>query len=181
MEIGDKACFVPSLDIIRMPERRRSTSTDTTTPAEGFYSTICHELTHWLGIKSRLDRDMSGRFGSEAYAVEELVAELDAAFLCSDLGITPEPRAYHAQYIKNWLEVLKSDKKAIFSAASKASEAANWLHSLAVSNLIECGLGRILPIVPRRSRSAAYQGACRLSRPPFRPSADGTSPKSTDP
>lgn len=80
---------------------------------------------------------MSGRFGSEAYAVEELVAELGAAFLCSDLGITPEPRADHAQYIKNWLEVLKSDKKAIFTAASKASEAANWLQSLTVSDIVE--------------------------------------------
>ncbi|MFD1199137.1 ArdC family protein [Brucella gallinifaecis] len=136
-EAGDKACFIPSLDIIRMPERRRFTGTDTTTPAEGFYSTICHELTHWSGTKSRLDRDMSGRFGSEAYAVEELVAELGAAFLCSDLGITPEPRADHAQYIKNWLEFLKSDRKAIFTAASKASEAANWLQSLAVSDIVE--------------------------------------------
>lgn len=133
-EGGDRACFIPALDTIRMPERRRFTGTDTTTPAEGFYSTLCHELTHWSGAKSRLDRDLSGRFGTESYAVEELVAELGAAFLCADLGITPEPRADHASYVKSWLEVLKSDKKAVFTAASKASQAANWLQALAVAN-----------------------------------------------
>src|SRR5690606_12591165 len=95
--------------------------------AEAFYSTLSHELVHWGGASHRLDRDLSGRFGSEAYAIEELVAELGAAFLCGDLGITPEPRADHAQYIAHWLRVLKNDKRAIFSAASKASEAANWL------------------------------------------------------
>jgi len=126
-EGGDKACFIPSLDMVRMPDRIRFTGTETTTAAEGFYSTLCHELTHWSGAKHRLDRDMKGRFGSEAYAMEELVAELGAAFLCADLGITPEPRDDHAQYVKNWLSVLKSDKKAVFTAASKASEAANWL------------------------------------------------------
>jgi antirestriction protein ArdC len=82
---------------------------------------------HWSGAKQRLDRDLSARFGSESYAIEELIAELGAAFLCGDLGINPEPRADHAQYISNWLKVLKDDKRAVFTAASKASEAANWL------------------------------------------------------
>jgi antirestriction protein ArdC len=126
-ESGDMACYIPSLDMIRMPERRRFTGTDTTKPAEGFYSTLCHELVHWSGAKQRLDRDLSGRFGSESYAAEELVAELGAAFLCGDLGLAPEPRADHAQYIANWLKILKNDKRAVFAAASKASEAANWL------------------------------------------------------
>lgn len=126
-EGGDMACFDPARDMIRMPERRRFTGTETTGPAESFYSTLCHELVHWSGARPRLDRDMRGRFGSEAYAMEELVAELGAAFLCSDLGISPQPRADHAGYIANWLKALKNDKKAIFTAASKASEAANWL------------------------------------------------------
>lgn len=126
-EGGDRAFYVPSTDIIRMPDRKRFTSTETTTPAEAFYSTLCHELVHFSGAKHRLDRDLTGRFGSESYAVEELVAELGAAFLCSDLSITPEPRADHACYIANWLKVLKDDKRAVFTAASKASEAANWL------------------------------------------------------
>ena len=127
IEGGDKACFIPSQDVIQMPERRRFTGTVTTTPAEAFYSTLFHELVHWSGDKARLDRDLSGRFGDEAYAVEELIAELGAAFLCGDLGITPEPRSDHACYIKNWLSVLKNDKKAVFTAASKASQATNWL------------------------------------------------------
>ena len=129
-ESGDRACYIPSIDMIRMPERRRFTGTQTTTPAEGFYSTLCHELVHYSGVKHRLDRDLTGRFGSESYAMEELVAELGAAFLCGDLGITPEPRSDHAQYIASWLKVLKDDKKAVFTAASKASEAANWLLAL---------------------------------------------------
>ena len=125
-EGGDKA-FIPSQDVIRMPERRRFTGTETTTAAEGFYSTLAHELVHWSGAEKRLARDLSGRFGDESYAIEELVAELGAAFLCADLGITPEPREDHACYIKNWLAVLKNDKKAIFTAAAKASQAATWL------------------------------------------------------
>jgi antirestriction protein ArdC len=126
-EGGDRACYIPSADIIRMPDRNRFTGTETTTPAEGFYSTLCHELTHWSGAKSRLNRDLTGRFGSDSYAMEELVAELGAAFLCSELTITPEPRTDHASYIASWLKVLKNDKRAVFAAASKASEAANWL------------------------------------------------------
>lgn len=128
-EGGDKACFIPSRDMIRMPDRRRFTGTETTTAAEGFYSTLAHELVHWSGAEKRLDRDLSGRFGDESYAIEELVAELGAAFLCADLGITPEPREDHACYIKNWLAVLKNDKKAIFTAAAKASQAVTWLRA----------------------------------------------------
>jgi antirestriction protein ArdC len=135
-ERGERACYIPSQDIIRIPERARFTGSETSSPAEAFYSTLCHELTHWSGASSRLDRDLSGRFGGEAYAMEELVAELSAAFLCGDLGITLEPLADHACYIKNWLSVLKNDRKAIFTAASKASEAAQWLlaHEQSVSS-----------------------------------------------
>ena len=82
---------------------------------------------HWSGASSRLDRDMKGRFGDESYAMEELVAELGAAFLCADLAITPQTRPDHAQYIASWLKVLKSDKKAVFAAAAKAGQAAKWL------------------------------------------------------
>ncbi len=106
---------------------RRFTGTETTSPAEAFYSTLSHELVHWTSAKSRLDRQVSGRFGDAGYAMEELIAELGAAFLCADLGITPEPRQDHACYLKNWLAVLKDDKKAIFTAAAKASQAASFL------------------------------------------------------
>lgn len=85
---------------------------------------------NWSGAKARFDRELLNRFGSEHYAMEELVAELGTSFLCSDLGITQEPRKDHAAYIANWLTVLKNDSKAIFTAASQASKAANYLASL---------------------------------------------------
>jgi antirestriction protein ArdC len=129
-EGGDRACFIPSQDLICMPERRRFTGTDTTSPVEAFYSTLFHELIHWTGADKRLDRDLSDRFGSESYAVEELVAELGAAFLCSDLQITATPREDHASYIKSWLAVLKNDKKAILTAAAKAQQATDYLLNL---------------------------------------------------
>ena len=124
---GDRAFYKRSTDHIVMPERDRFTGTKTSSPTDGYYSTLLHELTHWTGHRSRLDRDLRGRFGKEAYAMEELVAELGAAFLCGDLGITNRPRPDHAAYIGNWLEVLKNDKKAIFTAASQASKAANFI------------------------------------------------------
>ena len=80
---------------------------------------------HWTGHKSRLARDFSGRFGNEAYAREELVAELGSAFLCTSLGIVPTVR--HADYIGNWLAILKNDSRAIVSAASHASKASDFL------------------------------------------------------
>ena len=81
--------------------------------------------THWTGHKTRLARDFSGRFGNEAYAREELVAELGSAFLCASLGIVPTVR--HADYIGNWLTILKNDSRAIVSAASHASKASDFL------------------------------------------------------
>lgn len=122
------ACYSPSDDIIRMPDRIRFNGTSTMTAGEAYYATLMHELTHWTGAESRCARDLKNRFGSEAYAMEELVAELGAAFLCADLGVTPEPRDDHAQYIANWLKVLKQDKKAIFTAASRAQAAVNFLN-----------------------------------------------------
>jgi antirestriction protein ArdC len=80
---------------------------------------------------SRLDRDFRRkRFGDEGYAVEELVGELGSAFLCADLELTPEVREDHAAYIASWIKVLKNDKRAIFSAASHAQRAADFLHGL---------------------------------------------------
>ncbi len=126
-ERGDQACFIPSLDKILMPERTRFTGTETISAGESYYATLCHEPVHWTGAKPRLDRDLTGRFGDDRYAMEELVAELGAAFLCADLSITPQTREDHAQYIAHWLTVMKADKKAIFTAAAKAGEAAQYL------------------------------------------------------
>jgi antirestriction protein ArdC len=88
---------------------------------------------HWTGHASRNAREFGKRFGDRAYAFEELVAELGAAFLCADLGITPEPREDHAAYLAHWLKVLKEDKRAIFTAAAAAQRAADTLHALQVA------------------------------------------------
>jgi antirestriction protein ArdC len=128
---GATACYRKSTDTVHMPDEQRFFDTETFSRTEAYYSTLFHELTHYTGIKSRCDRDMGKRFGSEAYAMEELVAELGAAFQCAWLGIEAEPRIDHAQYLSNWLQVLKDDKKAIFTAAAKAQEAVNFLKAQA--------------------------------------------------
>ncbi len=127
---GNRAYYRPLSDHIQMPHREFFTGTTTSTASEGYYATLLHELTHYAGHERRLNRDMRGRFGNRAYAMEELVAELGAAFLCADLAITNEPRPDHAAYISGWLDVLKRDKKAIFTAARKASQAADYLSAL---------------------------------------------------
>jgi antirestriction protein ArdC len=128
---GGRACFIPKLDEIHMPERASFIGSATSSVTEAYYSTVLHELTHWTAPAHRCNRDLSGRFGTEAYSMEELVAELGAAFLCAELGITVEPRTDHAQYLAHWLSVLKADKRAIFTAASKAAEASAFLRDLA--------------------------------------------------
>jgi len=116
---GDKAFFSPSLDFIQMPPIEAFLA------EEAYWSTLLHELTHWTGHPSRLDRTLTGRFGSMAYAAEELVAEMGSAFLCASLGI--EDRLHHPEYIGNWLTVLKGDKRAVFTASSLAQAAADYL------------------------------------------------------
>lgn len=123
---GVIACYAPSRDKIQLPPPGSFRD------MEAYYGVTFHELTHWTGHQSRCNRDLRNRFGSEAYAMEELVAELGSAFLCARLGIAPEPREDHAQYIESWLKALNHDKRAIFTAASKASQAAEflWLDSI---------------------------------------------------
>ena len=98
--------------------------------AQSYTATKAHELVHWSGHPARLAREFGKRFGDRAYAFEELVAELGAAFVCADLGIAPEPKEDHAGYLAHWLKVLKADKRAIFTAASHAQKAADFLHGL---------------------------------------------------
>lgn len=119
MHGSNRACFIPSLDEIHMPNK-----TDFKSVAD-YYAVALHELTHWTGHKSRLSRDFSGRFGDAAYAFEELVAELGAAFLCASSGV--DGQLQHASYIGSWLKVLKNDKKAIFTAAAAARKAAEFV------------------------------------------------------
>src|SRR4029077_15533038 len=99
--------------------------------AESYYATLAHETTHWTAHESRLAGDLgTKRCGSEGYAIEELVAELGAAFLCADLDLALEPREDHAAYIANWLDVLKADNRAIVTAASHAQRAADFINRL---------------------------------------------------
>lgn len=120
---GNKACFIPSADQINMPHKKQFKCVGE------FESTLAHELTHWTGAKARLARDLSGRFGDESYAAEELVAEIGAAFLCAQLGI-PNKKLQHTQYVKNWIRVLQNDKKAIFTAASLARQSNEYVLSM---------------------------------------------------
>lgn len=116
---GDRAFYAPVEDVVQVP------------PPQAYFEpinwhrTALHELGHATGHRSRLNRDLSGSYGTKKYAFEELVAELSAAFGCASLGIVPTVR--HADYIGSWLEVLRDDNRAIVRAASQASKAADYL------------------------------------------------------
>lgn len=121
---GNRAFYAPARDLIQLPPR------ETFRDAESYVATRAHETIHWTAHPSRLARELGKRFGDNAYAAEELIAEMGSAFLCADLGITPEPRDDHAAYLAHWLQVLKKDSHAIFTAASQAQRAADYLHQL---------------------------------------------------
>lgn len=122
---GASAFYAPGPDYVQMPPFASFRS------AHDYYATLGHELTHWTRHASRLDRDLGRqRHGDAGYAREELVAELGAAFICADLGLSLTPREDHAAYIASWLEVLRNDKRFIVSAAAHAQRAIAWLHHL---------------------------------------------------
>ena len=120
---GSQACYRPSTDHVQMPDFACFRD------AAAYYAVLLHECGHASGARHRLDRDLSGRFGSAAYAMEECTVELLSAMICADLHLSVEPRPDHASYIASWLEVLRSDKRAIFTAAAKAQQIADWLHA----------------------------------------------------
>jgi antirestriction protein ArdC len=122
---GTRACYAQEPDHIRMPPF------ETFIDPESYYATLAHECCHWTKHPKRLDREFGRkRWGDEGYAMEELVAELGAAFVCADLALTPEVREDHASYVASWLKVLKDDKRAVFAAASHAQKAADYLSGL---------------------------------------------------
>ncbi len=118
---GNQAFYSPATDHIQMPPFQAFRE------QVSYYSVLAHEHTHWTARAGRCDRELGKRFGDNAYAAEELIAELGAAFTCAHLGLSTEPRADHAQYLASWLKVLKADTRAIFTAASKAQQATDWL------------------------------------------------------
>ncbi|RZI17790.1 ArdC family protein, partial [Pseudomonas orientalis] len=121
-EKGIQAFYRPATDEIYLPERFWFNN------AANFYATQLHELIHWTGAKSRLNREKGGKYGSDKYAFEELIAELGCAFLMADLGITGDVQ--HESYISSWLKSLNDDKRFIFKAASAASKAHRYLREL---------------------------------------------------
>jgi antirestriction protein ArdC len=125
---GDRACYIPDLDLIKLPEPKAFANT------ESYYATSLHEMGHWTGHKSRLARTF-GVHGTPNYAKEELVAEMSAAFMCATLGI--QGQLQHADYIASWLSVLKSDKKAIVQAAGLAQKAADLVLGIDPTKLSE--------------------------------------------
>ena len=98
--------WLPSCDFVQMPTRESFKG------AASYCATLAHELTHWTAHPSRCARELGKRFGDRAYAAERRIAEMGSAFLCADLGITPEVREDHAQYLGHWLSILKSDSRA---------------------------------------------------------------------
>ena len=118
---GNQAFYAPATDHIQLPPFRAFRD------GVSYYSVLAHEHAHYTAKADRCDRQLGKRFGDSAYAAEELIAELSAAFTCAHLGLSTEPREDHAQYINSWLKVLKADKRAIFTAASKAQQATDWM------------------------------------------------------
>ncbi|TXM95357.1 zincin-like metallopeptidase domain-containing protein [Methylobacterium sp. WL116] len=120
---GASAAYLPIRDEVRMPDRVLFHS------AEGFCATLAHELIHWTGAPHRLDRRLNTRFATRAYAAEELVAELGAAFILAGLGLAPEPHINHAAYMAGWLPLVRDDPRALITAASLASRATQFLEA----------------------------------------------------
>lgn len=120
---GNRACYVHApVDTVIMPPRRAFATQD------AFYATLLHEVVHWSGAEKRARRPKGKAFGDEAYAMEELVAELGAALLCRDFEINKTPREDHAAYLASWLKALKGDPMLLWTAASAAEAAVTWLH-----------------------------------------------------
>lgn len=133
---GESAYYRPSTDHIQMPDEHLFRA-EGAQRSEDWYSVLTHELGHFSGASTRLNRQFGKRFADDAYSMEELVAELCSAFLCADLRITVQPRADHAHYIAHWLRVMKEDKRAVFTAAAAASTAAKYLHGVKPSHLLQ--------------------------------------------
>jgi antirestriction protein ArdC len=130
---GDRAYYARQTDHIQMPDDALFTGTATISREESQAATLLHELSHWSGAPHRLNREFGKRYGDEAYAFEELVAEIGSCMLMAELSISAVMRPDHAQYIKSWISILRDDKRAIFSAAARAAEAATYLKSFQTS------------------------------------------------
>lgn len=118
---GHRAFYNPTVDYIGMPPKASFKET------EGYYSTLFHELTHWTGHNKRCNRKFGDKFGDNAYAVEELVAELGACFLSAHFGIAVDVREENAAYLQSWIKVLKENPKVLLTVAGKAQQAFDYV------------------------------------------------------
>jgi antirestriction protein ArdC len=132
---GDQAYYEPPADRVTMPPAMLFRGYD------HYYATLAHELSHWTGHGARLARDLKHRFGTSAYAAEELIAELSAAMLGAELGLPVAHLDHHASYIDHWLTLLRSDDRAILTAAARAEEASDLLLRLGGRRVAEAGEG----------------------------------------
>ena len=121
---GNRAYYNPQSDRIAMPQRGAFES------AELYSSTLLHEIAHWSGHKSRLNRDFTGKFGSHAYAIEELIADLGGVMVATRIGVNPDLKN-HASYAESWLRALREDssKRTIFKCAAQSQKIADLLLS----------------------------------------------------
>ena len=148
LESGTRACYLLATDSIHLPPQAAFHS------AEGYASTLVHELVHWTGAPHRLHRDLTGRFGSRAYAAEELMAELGAAFVLADLGLARSPHPNHGAYCASWLPLLPADPRALVTAASHASRAAAYLAGLQPASPAGTAASRIETDLPNETTGA---------------------------
>jgi antirestriction protein ArdC len=118
---GDAAFYDPAKDAVQMPPFGKFLN------PVAFYATLLHEGAHATAARHRLDRSLSTRFGSEAYAMEEMIADWASCLACATLNLKTEPRDDHARYIADWLKRLRGDKRAVFTAAAKAQEIVDWM------------------------------------------------------
>ncbi len=132
---GNVACYRPGSDSIHLPDLARFDH------AAHYYGTAAHEHVHWTGHPSRLGRDLSGRFGLDAYAAEELVAELGAAMWCAAAGLSAATRQDHAAYLGSWLRILKASPRSLVTVASKAQHAVDFLDGCAVGSTAQPASG----------------------------------------
>jgi len=154
---GDRAFYNIGGDYVQMPPFEAFRDT------ESYSAVALHELTHWTLHPARCAREFGKRFGDEAYAREELVAELGAAFLCADLEVTLSPREDHASYIASWLKVLQGDKRAIINAASYAQKASDFLHGLQPAAVEEEAEPAPVPETVPAPAKKAREGATKIS------------------